>query len=505
MSQSTRPLHAQPRLGRLTAVAALLLGAILVALPSGRAAAVPCDPTRQTCGGGGDQQYTFTSMLTVSTPTTGTVTSSPAGIACPGTCTRKDTLVNDVNVRPTDGWTTYALTASGGRAGFAPVWSGCDSLSGDACIVTNDAIESVSLDWHDIQAPTVAIALPSGQKVGPSVTVAANAGDNDGVARVDFLVDGVQRASDTSVPYSAVLSLGGYADGSQHVITARAFDASGNAAAATRTVTLDKNVTVSIGSPASDDVVTTKAPVSVPITTDSDASAACTFSGIPDSTPVPCTHGYLIAAMPELPDGSYVVTAKATDDVDNTSTATRSLVVDNTAPSLRVTGPADGARTYDSGVTMAIASADPHGVSLACTYDGAARPCAQAKPVALAVSPGSHVFSVQATDEVGNTRSSTMHFTRLAKTATHLTARAARKHGKRNQRMAISARVTPAGTAGTVVFTRAGRTLCTATLHGGTASCRTAKLPRGTYRVIAHYLGDRGHLATTARFSFRVG
>ena len=72
--------------------------------------------------------------------------------------------------------------------------------------------------------PTVSLTSPtSGQQLAQSmaVTLAANASDNSGVSRVEFLIDGALVATDTTAPYSfstSTLAVG------NHTAQARAFD-----------------------------------------------------------------------------------------------------------------------------------------------------------------------------------------------------------------------------------------------------------------------------------------
>ncbi|HET6431946.1 Ig-like domain-containing protein [Dyella sp.] len=76
----------------------------------------------------------------------------------------------------------------------------------------------------DTTAPTV-----SASESGTSGTISlfANASDNVGVSRVEFYVDGVLEASDSSAPYSATLDSTTLAN-SSHSLVAKAYDAAGN-------------------------------------------------------------------------------------------------------------------------------------------------------------------------------------------------------------------------------------------------------------------------------------
>src|SRR5579864_3506934 len=97
----------------------------------------------------------------------------------------------------------------------------------------------------DTTPPTVSITSPGGgATVSATVTVAANASDNVGVAGVQFLLDGANLgAEDTAAPYMASWNTTGAANGS-HTLTAIARDAAGN-----RTTSAAVTVTVANNAP----------------------------------------------------------------------------------------------------------------------------------------------------------------------------------------------------------------------------------------------------------------
>lgn len=84
------------------------------------------------------------------------------------------------------------------------------------------------LDDLDGTAPTVSITAPSnGAGVSGSVTISANASDDIGVDRVEFLLDGTLLGSDTSAPYAYTWNSAAASNGA-HTLLARAFDLAGN-------------------------------------------------------------------------------------------------------------------------------------------------------------------------------------------------------------------------------------------------------------------------------------
>ncbi|MGB2709917.1 MAG: Ig-like domain-containing protein [Conexibacter sp.] len=91
----------------------------------------------------------------------------------------------------------------------------------------------------DTGPPAVSVSAPAeGASVTGTVTLTADASDDKGVDRVEFLVDGALVGTDTTAPYSADWA-SGTAAGNSAAITARATDKAGNVTiSAVRTVTV---------------------------------------------------------------------------------------------------------------------------------------------------------------------------------------------------------------------------------------------------------------------------
>ncbi len=100
----------------------------------------------------------------------------------------------------------------------------------------------------DSQAPTVSLTAPTAGTVSGAVNLAANASDNVGIAGVQFRIDGVNVGTeDTSSPYGISWNSASVANGN-HIITAVARDAAGNA-------TTSGSVTVNVSNTASGGLV----------------------------------------------------------------------------------------------------------------------------------------------------------------------------------------------------------------------------------------------------------
>ncbi len=86
--------------------------------------------------------------------------------------------------------------------------------------------------------PTVAFVNPGdGDEVSGQVTIEVEASDDDGVARVEFQLDGMPRGSDAEPPYQHLWQTANYA-GTSHTLTAVAYDTLDNPTEASVTVTV---------------------------------------------------------------------------------------------------------------------------------------------------------------------------------------------------------------------------------------------------------------------------
>src|SRR5690242_13614981 len=159
------------KLGLVLAVAAGVVGTC-----GAGPASAKCPVDDPDCG----VPQTTSTVLSV-TRSAGVV--SGPGISCGADCTQGFTFPVG------DGGPSVDLQASGGPAGSAPVWSGCDSAAGDWCTVDMSFDQSVSLTWKDVTAPSVgSVVHPA--KMRDQMLVQAAASDNSGtVAKVEFRED----------------------------------------------------------------------------------------------------------------------------------------------------------------------------------------------------------------------------------------------------------------------------------------------------------------------------
>ena len=328
----------------------LLAGLVLVlVLKAGSAQALPCE----TCTGGTHQETVRATLsVTNNQPAQGKVTSSDSQINCGlggATCSKTYNYIvtcdNTTGDCTTPTYTTVNLSTSQASGYSFLGWGGVCSGPG-SCSVLMDSDKSVSASFGDVTNPTVTLTSPaSNTKVGSSFTAAANANDGAGIARVEFLVDGLsQGQADTSPPYSASINALTISEGA-HTVSARATDVNGRQSTSSATnVTVDKHTTVTLVDPTpAQDSSVNDSPVQVAFTTDSDVTAAniqCkTTVGTTVGAFAQCSSPYTV---PTSGDGPYKVEVKATDDVGNTQTAPRNFTLDTAAPT--ATGGPTGTR-----------------------------------------------------------------------------------------------------------------------------------------------------------------
>lgn len=212
------------------------------------------------------------------TPPTASVTSPAGGASVSGTVTLTAAAADDVGV------TSVQFTVDNQNVG-APLTTGPYTLAWNSTTVANGshAVRVVARDAAgntttsspvdivvanpvpDGAPPTVSLTAPAAGTVTNTVTITASATDNVGVTKVEFLVDGVVIATDTSAPYSASWNTNTSALGG-HSLTAKAYDAANNSAtSAARSVTVVDSTrpTVSVTNPANNALVNRNSNVTI--------------------------------------------------------------------------------------------------------------------------------------------------------------------------------------------------------------------------------------------------
>jgi hypothetical protein len=181
---------------------------------------------------------------------------------------------------------------------------------------------------RDTTPPSVALTQPAdGAAVRATVTLAADASDGGGVARVDFLIGDTLVASDSTAPYSTAWDTTTSGDGAATVV-ARAVDAAGNVSTSQRNVTVDNTAPETQIDSGPEGTVTSTSAEFTFSSPDAGASFECSLDG----------GSFAACSSPTRYDGlaaaahTFAVRAKdAAGNVDATP-ATRSWTIDAPPP-----------------------------------------------------------------------------------------------------------------------------------------------------------------------------
>ncbi|MEO5764288.1 MAG: Ig-like domain-containing protein, partial [Casimicrobiaceae bacterium] len=262
-----------------------------------------------------------------------------------------------------------------------------------------------------LTAPNEGAAFPS----GASIVLAATASDADGtIARVEFFNGGTMLGAATAAPYGIIWS---NAVPGNHTLTARATDdggATGTSAGVHITV-VNAAPNVALIAPASETTFPAPATISVAATaSDSDGSITSVtfFAGsIPIGT---ATAAPYAVTWSNVAAGTYVLTARAIDDVGATTTSAPVgvTVSANTPPNVVLTAPANGAGyAAPAVITLAASAGDADGYVTKVDFFQAATllGTATSAPYTMtwsAAPAGNHVLTARATDNLGATATS---------------------------------------------------------------------------------------------------
>jgi hypothetical protein len=221
---------------------------------------------------------------------------------------------------------------------------------------------------NDATAPVVAITNPAGGGVRGTVTIAATATDDIGIAGVRFLIDGSNLGpEDTTAPYEATWVTSGVGNG-VHTLTAVARDAAGRETTASTVVTVANDTTapaIAITSPVLGAIVAGFVAVLAGASDDHGvAGVQFELDGAPIGDEDTVAPYELLWDAANSPDGEHTLTAVARDAAGNQATAASVLVTvanDSTAPTVAVTNPAAG--SVSGAVTIAARATDDVGVA----------------------------------------------------------------------------------------------------------------------------------------------
>jgi len=275
---------------------------------------------------------------------------------------------------------------------------------------------SVSVDRS---LPAVSLTAPSSNAIvsGSAVALSATASDNIGVSRVDFYRDGnVLLGTDNSSPYGISWDSTSTTSGA-HTLFAVAIDLAGNTKTSTVVnVSVDNTAPqVSLTAPANGAFVTGTLAVSATATDNVGISKVEFYSDnvlLTTDTNSPYTFNWNSTTVT---DGAHTLYAIAQDTSGlRTTSAGVAVTVDNTAPTVAITSPANGATVQRNTIVNINANASDNvgvvkvefyvGNTLTCTDTAAPYTCAWQVP-----NPKAN-FTLKATayDAVGKTATHTI-------------------------------------------------------------------------------------------------
>ncbi|RKG93483.1 cell envelope biogenesis protein OmpA [Corallococcus terminator] len=286
--------------------------------------------------------------VAITTPANGATVTNP-------TVTVTGTAANATTVTVTFQGTNYGpITVTGGNWSQAlpgPLANGTYTVT---AVSTNTygTNSTTASSTFTVAGPTVAISTPAnGSTVtNPNVTVTGTAANATSVT-ITFQGTNYGPIAVTGGAWSQALP-GPLANGT-YTVTAVSTNGTTNSSTATSTFTVavPATPTVAISTPANGST-TTNPNVTVTGTATNATSVTVTFQGT-NYGPITVTGGNWSQALPgPLADGTYTVTAVSTNGTTNSTTATSTFTVDQTAPAVAISTPANGSTINTPTVTV---------------------------------------------------------------------------------------------------------------------------------------------------------
>ena len=259
--------------------------------------------------------------------------------------------------------------------------------------VGNQGAEATFTWIQDTVAPAVTITSgPMGLVASATATFTFTTGGTP--TAIECALDGATFTACTSPKAYA-----GLADG-MHTFVVRVTDAAGNTGMDMRTFTVDTTppvVTITSG----------------PTNPTANATPTFMFTVTGGAVTIECSTGGAFVACTSplttatLADGSHTFTVRAFDTAGNMGSASQTFVVDTTGPTVTITSkPANPTNNKTGTFTFTVSEGSPQ-----CKLDGGAfAPCVSGVAYPNLVD-GSHTFTVQSMDALGNIGSATYTWT----------------------------------------------------------------------------------------------
>nr|WP_250546408.1 Ig-like domain-containing protein [Geobacter sulfurreducens] len=352
-----------------------------------------------------------------------------AGVTVSGTVQVSASATDNVGVSRVEFFENGTLRAAVNAAPYSYNWdtkatpNGNCTISAKAYDSANNVGQSAAVTVtvnNDLTAPAVALSAPANNAtVSGTVAVNATATDSVGVSKVEFYVNGVLKATDTTNAYSYSWDTKTVANGS-YTLTAKAYDTAGN-------VGQSSTVTVAVNNPVADTTVPVVS-LSAPANNATVSGTVAVNATASDNVGVSKVEFYVNGALKStdttnaysyswdtktVANGSYTLTAKAYDaagNVGQSSTVTVAVnnpVADTTVPVVSLSAPANNA-TVSGTVAVNATASDNVGVSKVEFYvNGALKSTDTTNAYSYSwdtktVANGSYTLTAKAYDAAGN-------------------------------------------------------------------------------------------------------
>ncbi|HZT91093.1 MAG TPA: invasin domain 3-containing protein [Gaiellaceae bacterium] len=304
-------------------------------------------------------------------------------------------------------------------APYSTTWTVPADGTYDLCAVAADNLGNTSVATTTVVAdqtaptgtfPAVGTLVGSTRYIGGDVPLHVTASDaTSGVAQVALAYAGTSSGTIgtvASAPYDATWHAGGLADG-PYTLHATIGDKASNSATLTQDVVVDNTApTASLDDPGAYGHGTIHLSVTASDTGSGVDTAAIQIQSSPHGAGTWTTIGTGVAvAWTPTPDGAYDLRALVPDNVGNqTTTATRTIVVDNTPPTVFDDSDSSWHRTP---VTLHVTAADAQSGIASVTYELDGGSTQTGTTVAVPATDGVHTITYHATNGAGLTTSGT--------------------------------------------------------------------------------------------------
>jgi chitinase len=423
---------------------------------------------------------------------------------------------------------TTPFTGTGAAQGASPVKlstqpsatiTGLDPDQGYYFAITafnNAGVESpysAIVTVPELVPPTVTLTSPAHDtRVTGTVSVAASAADNIGVARVEFYVDGVLKSSDTGTPYLFSWDTAALASGS-HTLFAKAYDAAGNVgqSESVSVQVVHDTVAPTVGLAAPGNGATVHGTLAVTANATDDigvtkvelyANGALLFAG---NLP-PYSYSWDTTV---LANGAYALSARAYDAAGHVSQSAEvqvSVLNDFTPPVVTLDAPAGGSTVAGTRTVSATASDDVAVTRVEFYINNVLASTSSAAPFSFAwdtseLAAGFYTLSARAYDAAGNVGQSPDLPAEVAAVqdgAPVVTILAPAAHATANGRVLMSAGASADEGVSRVDFYLNGALLYSASDAPYVFYWDTLDFPNGEYSVTAVAFDAAGHSGKSA-------